>query len=132
MFLRRGERDTGTPAGLMIVGGFSVIVLASMAAALLFPASDPWPRVMIMAVAVCGYGAGTAHIVSALTTAGFAWLFTTGFLINTAGELALTGVADLQRLAVLALAALAGLGLGVVPRTRTLAERGGRSRGMVA
>ena len=45
--------------------------------------------------------------VAALAVAGIVWLVATGFVVNSWGELHLTGVADLGRLLVIALAALA-------------------------
>jgi hypothetical protein len=60
-----------------------------------------------MAIAVGTYAMSVGGVIAPVSTAAMAWAFTTGFLVNTAGELTMTRV-DALHLAVLMLAGLAG------------------------
>ncbi|MFC7645961.1 hypothetical protein ACFQX6_39210 [Streptosporangium lutulentum] len=78
-----------------------------MTASLSFAPAEITARVLIMAIAVCGYAACGIRVTVSLATAVTAWLFGTGFLVNGAGELSFGG-SDLLRLGLLVVAALGG------------------------
>lgn len=91
------------PIGFSLAGGFLVVVGSTVTASLLFSPSELSGRVLIMMIAVCGYAAREIPRSISLATAVMAWLFTTGFLVNAAGELTF-GRPDLLRLGLLLLA----------------------------
>ncbi|MDP9847418.1 hypothetical protein [Streptosporangium lutulentum] len=95
------------PAGFSLAGGFLVVVAATVTASLSFAPAEITARVLIMAIAVCGYAACGIRVTVSLATAVTAWLFGTGFLVNGAGELSFGG-SDLLRLGLLVVAALGG------------------------
>lgn len=95
------------PVGFSLGGGFLVVIAATVVASLSFVPAETTARVLIMALAVFGYAACGIRITVSLATAVMAWLFGTGFLVNTAGELGFTG-SDLLRLGLLVVAALGG------------------------
>ncbi|RBQ21048.1 hypothetical protein DP939_08320 [Spongiactinospora rosea] len=112
MFLHVTDRPR--PSGLLIGFGFAAAAVACLVAAALVPAGEPGARLVLVAVLVGGYAAAAADVPAALCTGLFAWLFVTGFLVNHAGHLVFSGVADLARLGVLVAAAAAGWVFGVL------------------
>lgn len=90
----------------LITGGFVVSVAACAVVAALVPVGTP--RVVAMAVVAGAFAAWSRSPLAASATALMVWCFTTGFLVNTAGELTFTR-SDVLRLGVFAAAAFAGL-----------------------
>jgi hypothetical protein len=95
------------PAGFVFVVGLCAV------AALTFPQSVA--RVVVMGVGVGAFGAWAVHYPAVLCTGAMAWCFTTGFLVNAAGELTF-GREDLLRLAAFTGVAVAGCACGQVFR----------------
>ncbi|MFD1936815.1 hypothetical protein ACFSKW_35635 [Nonomuraea mangrovi] len=89
----------------LIAGGFVVTVAACAAVAVLVPVGTP--RVVAMAAVAGAYAAWSRSPLAASATVLMVWCFTTGFLVNTAGELTLTRP-DMLRFGVFAAAAFAG------------------------
>jgi hypothetical protein len=69
-----------------IAAGFVVVVAGSFLAAQ-FPPSLPAQRTAVLVVAVAAYAAVAGNVPAGLATAGMAWLFCNGFLIDRLGEL---------------------------------------------
>lgn len=88
----------------LIPGGFALAVVACAGAAFL-PAD--W-QIYAMAAAVGAYALWSRSALAGLATGVMAWFFTTGFLVNGAGELSFGG-ADLLRLGILMAPGLLGL-----------------------
>ncbi|MFF3440726.1 hypothetical protein [Streptosporangium sp. NPDC002721] len=93
------------PVGFSLAGGFVTVVAAVAAASLLLAPAEATGRVLIMAIAVCAHAAREVRAGVALATAVMAWFFSTGFLVNGAGELSF-GRPDLLRLGLLVVVAL--------------------------
>ncbi|MEV7010272.1 hypothetical protein [Streptosporangium sp. NPDC051022] len=105
------------PVGFPLSDGFLVTVAATVVASLLFAPGDTTARVAVMMIAVCVHVLREPRRSVALATAVMAWLFTTGFLVNTSAELTFGGH-DLTRLGLLLLVAALACGvrrLGLLP-----------------
>ena len=113
---KRVRWPVSEPAGFSLGGGFLVVIAATVVASLPFAPAETTARVLIMALAVFGYAACGIRITVSLATAVMAWLFGTGFLVNTAGELGFTG-SDLLHLGLLVVAALGGSTCAAMRRT---------------
>ena len=112
-------RATGRVTEVLLAAGFMAVVAGCCAAALLPPQLTA-QRVAALAVVVGGFAAVAGDVVAALATAGMAWLFCNGFLIDRLGVLRWHGRVDLVRLDILCVVALVGTGLGWgLRRTRT-------------
>ena len=85
---------------LALWGGMAVVDLARAGQA---PAIVQVGLLTALA-AVCAVGQGTT---ASLAAAAVVWLVMVGFVVNRAGELALTGPADVVRLAIVSAVALA-------------------------
>lgn len=96
-----------TPIEFQVAAGFVTTVLACATVALAVPVAATSARVACVALAVCAYSAWARSPIAALTTAFIAWFFTTGFLVNTLGQLTVDG-RDAIHLGALAAGALAG------------------------
>ncbi|MFE3451295.1 hypothetical protein ACFXJ8_20460 [Nonomuraea sp. NPDC059194] len=96
-----------------MTGGFVVSVAACAAVAALVP--EGTPRVVAMAAVAGTFAIWSRSPLAAAATALMTWLFTTGFLVNAAGELTFTR-SDLVRLGVFGTAALVGLVAGALFR----------------
>ncbi|MFC4114496.1 hypothetical protein [Nonomuraea zeae] len=113
------------PLEFLIPGGFGLSVLACAAVALTLPAPEVVPRAVVMGAVVAAYALWSRSVLAGLATGVMAWCFTTGFLVNAAGELTFTP-GDLVRLtAFLAL----GLGGGVPRAARARRRRTSRQPG---
>ncbi|TYB50950.1 hypothetical protein FXF51_54820 [Nonomuraea sp. PA05] len=96
----RGNRLEG-----LIPAGFVFVIGLCAAVALAFPESTA--RVVVTTLGVGVFGAWAVRHLAALCAAAMAWCFTTGFLVNTAGELTFRRE-DLVRLGVFIVVAVAG------------------------
>lgn len=105
-------RKRAKPIEFVIAGGFVASVAGCAATAMLL--SDLPGRVAAMALVVGVYAMSVRSVVGALATAMMAWLFATGFLVNTEGTLTFSR-ADLLRLGLFLGAGLAGCLLSVRP-----------------
>ncbi|WP_204039709.1 hypothetical protein [Acrocarpospora phusangensis] len=93
------------------------VILACSIVALSVPGTETGTRVAVIAAVVGLFGGWARHMGAALLTGVIAWLFATGFLVNTVGLLTFTGP-DLVRLAVLLGAAVTGGVYGARARRR--------------
>jgi hypothetical protein len=82
------------------------------------PSADPGWRFGVMAATVALFALVAADPVAATSTAVLAWLVTNGFLIDRFGELSWHGPADIDRAAMLTVAAALGLLVAAVRRRR--------------
>jgi len=98
-----------------IAAGFVVVVAGSFLAAL-FPPSLPGQRSAALAVVVAAFAAVAGDVLVALATAGMAWLFCNGFLVDRLGELHWHGRDDAVRLAAFGAAGLVGGAAGWAAR----------------
>ncbi len=64
---------------------------------------------LALLAAACSIG---QRLPAALAVGAISWLVTVGFVLNTAGELSITGARDVLLLGVIATAALAGTAVG--------------------
>ncbi|MCC5575643.1 hypothetical protein IMZ11_08305 [Microtetraspora sp. AC03309] len=101
---RSGRRP---PVEFLIPGGFVLVVVTCAVAALALP--EGTVRVITMAAAVGAFALWAGNPAAALATAATAWFFTTGFLVNGAGELTFSRD-DVIRLGAFVATGLAGLG----------------------
>jgi hypothetical protein len=90
--------------------GAGTLVAACVAAAVLFPPTQPAPRLIVMAVAVVGYTAAADDPRAALATGVLGCLLFDGFLVNQYGELAWNREISMTYLSVFAMAVGVGLG----------------------
>jgi MFS family permease len=114
----RVVRADGWPTSFYVAAGFVTVIAASFAATV-FPPSATADRLLMLAVIIAGFSAIVRDTLAALVTAGLAWAFYLGFLVDRYGELHWHGGIDVLRAAVLLAAALIGSSLG-----RTLVRRG--------
>ncbi|SDH64137.1 hypothetical protein SAMN05421505_11987 [Sinosporangium album] len=110
-------QGSGTPVGLPLAAGFTVVVMATALASLVFSQGDLAGRVLIMAMAVAGFALSGVRIGASLGTGVIAWMFTTGFLVNDAGELSLS-TDDAARLVLFVVTALGGTAVAAMLRPR--------------
>jgi hypothetical protein len=90
-----------------VAAGFVVVVVGSFLAAL-FPPSLPGQRTAVLVVIVAAFTTVAGNVPVGLATAGMAWLFCNGFLVDRLGELRWHGRDDAVRLAAFAAAGLVG------------------------
>lgn len=111
--LPRGHRAPidRTPLGISAAMGAVVVVIASFVAAAL-PSVDSGWRLALVAAAVGGVALATPDPPALGMVLAVAFGLVNGFLVNRLGVLSWHGTADLDRLAVLVLAAACGLVLG--------------------
>ncbi|MFB9964848.1 hypothetical protein [Sinosporangium siamense] len=81
--------------------------MATALASVVFQGVDSTGRTAVMVLTVGMFAATGVSALAALATGVIAWLFTTGFLVNTAGELSLSA-SDALRLVALVCIAAAG------------------------
>ncbi|MFI6600263.1 hypothetical protein ACIBHX_28800 [Nonomuraea sp. NPDC050536] len=105
-------RNRAKPIEFVIAGGFVASVAGCAATAMLF--SDLPGRVAAMALVVGVYAMSVRDVVGAPVTAVMAWMFTTGFLVNSEGTVTLSR-ADLLRLGLFLAAGLVGCLLSIRP-----------------
>lgn len=105
--LRQHHEAGHGPLGL--AAGAAVMVSATTAATILFPASHTPGRLIVVAVAVGGCTAVLGSVRTSLAVAGLGYLLFVGFLANGHGVPSWEGGDSVGHLVVLALAA--GLGL---------------------
>ncbi|MFF5209184.1 hypothetical protein [Streptosporangium sp. NPDC000396] len=107
------------PLEFLLSGGFVVTVMACVSVAVLVP--EGAPSIVAMTVVAGAFAVWSRNLLASSVTALMVWLFTTGFLVNTAGELTLNRP-DALRLGVFAAAALLGHVSGSL-RTRLRRKR---------
>lgn len=103
--------STRTPFGISLAGGAVLVVAATLAAAAVTPAHATGARLLIVAIAVCGYSSVVRDARASLTVAGLAYLLFTGFLLNHYGDLTWDGTTSVWHL--VAFLGATGLGLGL-------------------
>ncbi|QYC41531.1 hypothetical protein Nocox_19610 [Nonomuraea coxensis DSM 45129] len=108
---------------LSIGVGFFAAVAACAITALVVPIGQLEVRFAVMGLAGCCYAAFAADLRAAAVMGLVVWTLATGFLIQPAGELIVTGVPDVLRFAAVVAMCLAG-GLYGIARRR--ARAGGR------
>ncbi|MEU0522004.1 hypothetical protein [Streptosporangium sp. NPDC006007] len=108
--------------GFSLAGGLLAVIAATVVASLVFTAAETAGRLSVVMLAVCCHAARGVRVAAAVATVVMAWLFTTGFLVNSAGELTFDGP-GLSRLGLLAVAALAGGGYAVFHRAPVAQRR---------
>jgi hypothetical protein len=106
--MRAHRRGNGheTPLEFLLPAGFVRTVGACAVVAPAFP--DRTDRVTAMVLVTGAFAAWARRPAAGLATAAMGWLLTTGFLVNTAGELSMSRADDV-RMAAFAAAALAGI-----------------------
>lgn len=100
-----------TPFGIAVGIGAAVMIAAAACAALVFPPSDVWARLVVVSIVAGGFAATVADVWAGLVTAGLGFLLFTGFLVNSFGELTWDGTTSVWQ--VLVFAAAAGVGVGL-------------------
>ncbi|MFI6297321.1 hypothetical protein ACIBEJ_37410 [Nonomuraea sp. NPDC050790] len=99
MFLRSPQLSSPRPTGLLIGIGFFVVIAACAVSALLVPHALVEIRFAVVGLIAALYAGLTADLLAAAATGALAWTMATGFLIDPAGELVLSGGMDAIRLA---------------------------------
>jgi MFS family permease len=102
-------------ADVKIAAGFVVVVAGSFLATQ-FPPSQPAQRSTVLAAVVAAFAAVAGNVLVGLATAGMAWLFCNGFLVDRLGELHWHGRDDAVRLAAFGAAGLVGGAAGWAAR----------------
>lgn len=98
--------------GFGVAAGFVTVVVGCFVATWLYPPGADADRLLVLAIVITGFAAVVRDALAALVTAGLAWPFYLGFLVDRYGELHWHGRVDLLRLAVLTVASLIGAALG--------------------
>ncbi|MGW5160976.1 hypothetical protein ACWEPN_36380 [Nonomuraea wenchangensis] len=116
---------------LSIGVGFFAAVAACAITALLVPIGQLEVRFAVMGLAGCCYAAFAADLRAAAVMGLVVWTLATGFLIQPAGELIVTGVPDVLRFVVVVGMCLSGGLYGIVRRhaRRSGGKRENRPRG---
>ncbi|WP_248963203.1 hypothetical protein [Sphaerisporangium perillae] len=102
------------------------VIVTCVADAVVFQPVEIGARVATMAIVIGVFATTVRNLAGALATAALAWLFVTGFLVNTDGELTFARPEDVARFGVLVGAALAGTACRAL---RDLYRRSRRTRG---
>jgi hypothetical protein len=103
--------STRTPFGISLAGGAVTVVAAALAAAAVTPAHATGARLLVVAIAVCGYSSAVRDAQASFAVAGLAYLLFTGFLLNRYGDLTWDGTTSVWHL--VAFSGAMGLGLGL-------------------
>lgn len=120
-------RTSRLDIGFGVAAGLVTVVVGCFVASWLYPPGVDADRLFVLAVFIAGFAAVAGNALAALVTAGLAWPFYLGFLVDRYGELHWHGWVDLVRLAVLAVAALLGTAVG----DRVRKDRAARARSFV-
>ncbi|MFI6390317.1 hypothetical protein ACIBHY_08845 [Nonomuraea sp. NPDC050547] len=99
MFLRSPHLPSSRPTGLLIGIGFFVVIAACALVALLVPHAQVEIRFAVVGLIAALYAGLTADLIASAATGALAWTMATGFLIDPAGELVVSGGMDAIRLA---------------------------------
>lgn len=107
-----GGRTSRFDIGFGVAAGLATVVVGCFVATWLYPPGADADRLLVLAVVIAGFAAVAGDALAAVVTAGLAWPFYLGFLVDRYGELHWHGPIDLLRLAVLAMASLIGTAVG--------------------
>src|SRR5512144_2976332 len=107
-----GGRTSRLDIGFGVAAGWVTVVVGCFVASWLYPPGAGADRLLVLAVFIGAFAAVVRDALAALVTAGLAWPFYLGFLVDRYGELRWHGGVDLLRLAVLVVASLIGAALG--------------------
>lgn len=101
----------GWPTPFGIAAGFVTVIAGSLVATV-FPEPATTQRLLVLALVIAGFSAIVRDSTAAIVTAGMAWPFYLGFLVDRYGELHWHSSVDLLRLGALRGAAVAGTAVG--------------------
>jgi hypothetical protein len=96
------------PLAFALAAGFAASVVGCFLASAAAAPSDTGTRLAVLALVLAVYAAAVPNLSAAVLSAGIAWSFFLGFVIDRDGEVRWHGTADLVRLGVLIVAVLAG------------------------
>lgn len=108
-----------------VAAGFVTVVVGCLAATCLYAPGADTGRLLVLTVVIAGFAAMIQDALAALVTAGLAWPFYLGFLVDRYGELRWHGSVDLLRLAALVAASLLGTALGWITHGASVRPRSG-------
>src|SRR4051812_42527605 len=96
------------PLGFALAAGFAASIAGCFLASAAAPSADTGTRLAVLAFVLAVYAATVRNLPAAVLTAGIAWSFFLGFVVDGDGEVRWHGASDLDRLGVLIVAVLAG------------------------
>ena len=96
------------PLAFALAAGFAASTVGCFLASAAASPNDAGTRLAVLALVLAVYAAAVPNLPAAVLTAGIAWSFFLGFVIDRDGEMHWHGTADLARLGVLIVAVLAG------------------------